>query len=47
VRGARDYLHDMLEAAGKVASFLRGLTEEQFLADEKTRIAAALTKIVD
>jgi uncharacterized protein with HEPN domain len=29
----------MLEAAEKVASFISGMTEEQFLADEKTQYA--------
>jgi uncharacterized protein with HEPN domain len=38
-RDFRDYLHDMLEAADKVASFIQGMTEKQFLADEKTQYA--------
>jgi uncharacterized protein with HEPN domain len=38
-RDHRDYLQDMLEAAEKVASFISGMTEEQFLADEKTQYA--------
>ena len=38
-RDYRDYLHDMLEAADKVALFLRGMTEQQFLVDEKTQYA--------
>jgi len=38
-RDFRDYLQDMYEAAEKVASFIRGMTEEQFLADEKTQYA--------
>jgi uncharacterized protein with HEPN domain len=38
-RDYRDYLNDMLEAADKVALFIRGMTEEQFLVDEKTQYA--------
>jgi uncharacterized protein with HEPN domain len=38
-RDHRDYLNDMLEAADKVALFIRGMTEEQFLSDEKTQYA--------
>ena len=32
-RDYRDYLNDMLEAADKVALFIQGMTEEQFLVD--------------
>ncbi len=35
----RDYLQDMLEAADKVALFIRGMGEAEFLADEKTQYA--------
>jgi len=39
VKGKRqyeDYLRDMLEATDKVAEFIHGLSEDGFLADEKT-----------
>ena len=35
----RDYLVDMLEAAEMVASFIKGMTKDQFLADTKTQFA--------
>jgi uncharacterized protein with HEPN domain len=38
-RDFHDYLQDMLEAADKVALFVQGMTEDQFLADEKTQFA--------
>ena len=38
-RDFRDYLHNMLEAADKVALFIQGMTEQQFLVDEKTQYA--------
>jgi uncharacterized protein with HEPN domain len=38
-RDFQDYLQDMLEAAEKVALFVHGMTEDQFLADEKTQFA--------
>ena len=38
-RDFADYLHDMLEATGKVAEFVLGMTQEQFVADEKTQYA--------
>ena len=38
-REYRDYVQDMLEAADKVASFISGMTQDQFLADEKTQYA--------
>jgi uncharacterized protein with HEPN domain len=38
-RDYRDYLQDMLEAAEKVALFVQGMTQDQFLADEKTQFA--------
>ena len=38
-RDFEDYLHDMLEASNKVASFVVGSTLEQFLGDEKTQFA--------
>jgi len=34
-----DYLQDMIEATDKVASFIAGLTEAQFLADDRTQFA--------
>jgi uncharacterized protein with HEPN domain len=38
-REDEDYLRDMLEAAEKVAAFIRGMTREMFLTDEKTQFA--------
>jgi uncharacterized protein with HEPN domain len=38
-RHYEDYLRDMLEATQKVASFISGLSEKAFLADEKTQYA--------
>jgi len=38
-REYEDYLRDMLEATEKVAVFIRGMTREGFLADEKTQFA--------
>lgn len=38
-RDFADYLHDMLEATEKVAKFVLGMTQEQFVADEKTQFA--------
>jgi len=38
-RDFQDYLQDMLDAADKVALFVRGLTLEKFLADEKSQFA--------
>ncbi len=35
----RDYVEDMLEATDKVAAFISGMTEAQFLADERTQFA--------
>ena len=35
-RDYRDYLHDLLDASEKVAEFIRGMTQSQFLEDEKT-----------
>ena len=34
-----DYLQDMIEATDKVSAFIAGLTEAQFLADERTQFA--------
>ena len=36
-RQYEDYLQDMLEATDKVAAFIHGLSEDGFLADEKTQ----------
>jgi uncharacterized protein with HEPN domain len=38
-REFRDYLDDMLEFAEKARSFIRGMSREQFLADEKSQFA--------
>lgn len=38
-RDYRDYLADILDAARKVASFVRGMTLADFLEDEKTQFA--------
>ena len=38
-RDYRDYLHDLLDASEKVAEFIRGMTQSQFLEDEKTQFA--------
>jgi len=38
-RQYEDYLQDMLEATDKVATFIHGLSEDGFLADEKTQFA--------
>jgi len=38
-RDFHDYLHDMLEATDKVASFVQGMTQEQFVLDDKTQYA--------
>jgi len=38
-RDFHDYLQDMLEATDKVASFVHGMTTEQFLEDDKTQYA--------
>jgi uncharacterized protein with HEPN domain len=35
-RTSSDYLEDILDAATKVASFVAGMTYEQFASDEKT-----------
>jgi len=35
----RDYVEDMLEATDKVAVFIAGMTEADFLADERTQFA--------
>ena len=35
----RDYLDDMLEATEKVATFTSGMTEQEFLTDERTQYA--------
>lgn len=34
-----DYVEDMIEAANKAADFVQGMSEAQFLADEKTQFA--------
>jgi uncharacterized protein with HEPN domain len=34
-----DYLADILDAADKIAAFIKGMTESQFLADDKTQFA--------
>jgi uncharacterized protein with HEPN domain len=39
IREYGDYLADMVEATEKVAAFVRGMTPEEFLADEKTQFA--------
>ncbi len=38
-RDYRDYLQDMLDASEKVTLFVRGLTLEQFLGDDKSQFA--------
>lgn len=38
-REYRDFIIDMIEAADMVASFIQGMTKEQFLADKKTQFA--------
>ena len=38
-REYRDYLNDMIEAADMVASFIEGITKDQFLSDKKTQFA--------
>jgi len=38
-REYEDYLADILDAADKIASFIKGMTESQFLADDKTQFA--------
>lgn len=35
----RDYLHDILENAEKAMSFVAGMTEDEFVQDEKTVFA--------
>ena len=35
----RDYVDDMLEATEKVATFTSGMTEQEFLTDERTQYA--------
>lgn len=38
-REFRDFLDDMLEYAEKASAFVEGMTQDQFLADEKTQFA--------
>ena len=38
-RDSRDYLHDILESVDDVASFVEGMSFEEFLKDRKTKNA--------
>ena len=38
-REYRDYLADILDAAEKIAAFIEGMTESEFIADDKTQFA--------
>lgn len=38
-RDHRDYVHDILEAGAKISEFISGMTEADFLGDDKTQFA--------